>query len=105
MRNRVSAARRLRRKRRAAARREAVPADLRLAEIPLREMVELVRIDLPAEQVEPLLEMGLLPGCRLCPVRRSPFGDPVLLVDGTLIAVRREMAGCLCVRRPEPAAN
>jgi Fe2+ transport system protein FeoA len=55
--------------------------------------------------MEPLLELGLMPGCRLCPVRRSPFGDPVLMVDGSLIAVRREMAGCLCVRRPEPAAN
>lgn len=80
-------------------------AELRLAHIPLREMVELVRIDLPADEVEPLLEMGLLPGCQLCPVRRSPFGDPVLMVDGALIAVRREMAGCLCVRRPEPDAN
>jgi Fe2+ transport system protein FeoA len=80
-------------------------AELRLAEIPLREMVELVRIDLPADELEPLLEMGLLPGCQLCPVRRSPFGDPVLLVDGTLLAVRREMAGCLCVRRAEPDTN
>jgi Fe2+ transport system protein FeoA len=80
-------------------------AELRLAQIPLREMVELVRIDLPADEVEPLLEMGLLPGCQLCPVRRSPFGDPVLLVEGALIAVRREMAGCLCVRRAEPDAN
>lgn len=79
--------------------------DLRLAHVPLRQMVELVRIDLPADEMEPLLEMGLLPGCRLCPVRRSPFGDPVLLVEGSLLAVRREMAGCLCVRRPEPDAN
>ena len=84
---------------------EPALAELRLAEIPLRETVELVRIDLPADQMEPLLELGLLPGCSVCPVRRSPFGDPVLLVDGALIAVRREMAGCLCVRRPEPAAN
>ena len=95
------AARRKRKKRRV----EATPAELRLAEIPLRETVELVRIDLPADQMEPLLELGLLPGCSVCPVRRSPFGDPVLLVDGALIAVRREMAGCLCVRRPEPAPN
>jgi Fe2+ transport system protein FeoA len=80
-------------------------AEVRLGEIPLREMVELVRIDLPSDEVEPLLELGLLPGCQLCPVRRSPFGDPVLMVDGALIAVRREMAGCLCVRRAEPATN
>jgi Fe2+ transport system protein FeoA len=78
---------------------EGGEAELRLAEIPLREMVELVRIDLPAHDMEPLLELGLMPGCQVCPVRRSPFGDPVLRVEGTLIALRREMAHCLCVRR------
>ena len=85
----------------AAVAQDGVTAELRLVEIPLREMVELVRIDLPADELEPLLELGLLPGCQLCPVRRSPFGDPVLMVDGALIALRREMAGCLCVRRAE----
>ena len=73
-------------------------ADLRLADVGLDEEVELVRIDLPPEQMEPLLERGLLPGCRLCPVRRSPSGDPIVSVDGTVLALRREMAGCLCVR-------
>ena len=85
--------------------RAGMGADLRLAEIPLREMVELVRIDLPSEEMEPLLELGLMPGCRVCPVRRSLFGDPVLLVDGALIALRRETAVCLCVRRAEPATS
>jgi len=98
---RVRNARR-RRKEQAAAR---PAADLRLGEIPLREMVELVRIDLPSDEVEPLLEAGLLPGCQVCPVRRSPFGDAVLMVDGTLIALRRETVGCLCVRRTEPVGN
>lgn len=73
--------------------------DLRLSDVPLEEVVELVRIDLPQDELEPLLERGVLPGCRLCPVRRSPFGDPVVLVDGSLLALRRELAGCLCVRR------
>lgn len=79
-------------------------ADLRLADIPLREVVELVSIDLPADQLEPLLERGLMPGCRLCPIRQSPFGDPIISVDGSLLALRREMAGCLCVRRTETDA-
>lgn len=74
-------------------------ADLRLVDVPLREVVELVRIDLPDDQVEPLLERGVLPGCRLCPIRLSPFGDPIVSVDGSLLALRRETAGCLCVRR------
>jgi Fe2+ transport system protein FeoA len=73
--------------------------DLRLADVPLREEVELVAIDLPADQAEPLFERGVLPGCRLCPVRVSPFGDPIISVDGALLALRRETARCLCVRR------
>lgn len=83
--------------------------ELRLADVPLRQRVELVRIDLPHDELEPLLERGVLPGCELCPVRRSPSGDPIVTVDGTLLALRREMAGCLCVRicaaSDESAAN
>jgi len=73
--------------------------DLRLTDIPLHEVVELVSIDLPADELVPLLERGVLPGCRMCPVRWSPSGDPIVLVDGSLFAFRREMAGCICVRR------
>lgn len=77
---------------------ESGEVELRLADIPLKQAVELVRIDLPQDELEPLLERGVLPGCQLCPVRRSPFGDPIVTVDGTLLALRRETAGCLCVR-------
>jgi Fe2+ transport system protein FeoA len=79
--------------------------EVRLADVPLDQDVELVRIDLPPEQMEPLLERGVLPGCRLCPVRKSPSGDPIVLVDGSLIALRKEMAACLCVMSPWPAAE
>ena len=75
-----------------------VPGDLRLGDIPLKQEVELVHIDLPADQLEPLLERGVLPGCRICPVRSSPAGDPIVSVDGSLLALRRETAACLCVR-------
>lgn len=74
-------------------------AALRLNDMPLGEEVELESIDLPDGQLESLLERGILPGCRLCMVRRSPFGDPVVRVEGTLLALRRETASCLCVRR------
>lgn len=83
---------------------ETAASDARLADIPLREVVELVDFDLPDDQVEPLLERGVLPGCKMCPVRRSPFGDPVVMIDGTMIALRKELAGCLCVRRSEAGA-
>jgi Fe2+ transport system protein FeoA len=72
--------------------------DLRLPSIPLRQTVELVHIDLPADLAEPLLERGVLPGCKICPVRSSPSGDPIISIDGSLLALRRETAACLCVR-------
>ena len=72
--------------------------ELRLGDVPLRQEVELVSIDLPAHEAEPLLERGVLPGCRICPVRSSPGGDPIVSVDGALLALRRETAACLCVR-------
>ena len=72
--------------------------ELRLPAIPLRQTVELVRIDLPADQAEPLMERGVLPGCKICPVRSSPSGDPIVSVDGSLLALRKETAACLCVR-------
>lgn len=77
---------------------ESGASELRLGDIPLRLEVELVSIDLPADQAEPLLERGVLPGCRICPVRSSPGGDPIVSVDGSLLALRRETADCLCVR-------
>ncbi len=71
---------------------------LRLGDIPMRQEVELVSIDLPLDLAEPLLERGVLPGCRICPVRCSPGGDPIISIDGSLIALRRETADSLCVR-------
>jgi Fe2+ transport system protein FeoA len=64
----------------------------------MRQVVELVSIDLPADQAEPLFERGILPGCRICPIRRSPSGDPIVEIDGALLALRKETAECLCVR-------
>ena len=77
---------------------------LRLADIPLGQEVELEAMELPESDMEALLERGVLPGCRLCPIRTSPFGDPIVNVEGTVLALRREMASCLCVRRLGPAA-
>ena len=73
-------------------------AELRLLDVPLNQRVELVGIDLPEGQLEQLFERGVLPGCFLRTVRRSPSGDPIVSVDGTLLALRREMADCIRVR-------
>ena len=77
-----------------------------LADVPLEEEVILVRIDVAGEDVEPLLERGIVPGCTLCPVRHAPAGGPtVYSVDGDLVALRRETASCLCVRSALEAAG
>ncbi|MGH7506965.1 MAG: FeoA family protein [Longimicrobiales bacterium] len=78
--------------------------ELRLSDVELREIVELVRIDLPHDQAESLLERGVVPGCSVCPIRCSPAGDPILQIDGTVLAMRRETACCLYVRRVAAAA-
>lgn len=75
-----------------------------LTSVPLQEEVVLVRIDLAGDEAEPLLERGIVPGCRLCPVHYAPGGGPVVCrVDGSLVAFRREMATCLCVRSVQEA--
>ena len=77
-----------------------------LADVPLEEEVVLVRIEVAGEDVEPLLERGIVPGCTLCPVRHAPAGGPtVYRVDGALVALRRETASCLCVRSSLEAAG
>ena len=77
-----------------------------LADVPLEEEVVLVRIDVAGDDVVPLLEQGIVPGCKLCPVRHAPAGGPtVYRVDGALVALRRETASCLCVRSALEAAG
>ena len=77
-----------------------------LADVPLEEEVILVRIDVAGDDVVPLLERGIVPGCKLCPVRHAPVGGPtVYRVDGALVALRRETASCLCVRSALEAAG
>jgi Fe2+ transport system protein FeoA len=87
------------------AREPRTPRELFLADVALRQVVELVRIDLPDDQLEPLLERGLMPGCQICPVRTSPSGDPIVMVEGSLLALRREMACCLCVKHAGPVSD
>lgn len=82
------------------------PGDRMLADVPLDEEVVLVRIDVAGDDIEPLLERGIVPGCTLCPVRHAPAGGPtVYRVDGELVALRRATASCLCVRSSLEAAG
>ena len=61
-------------------------------------------IDLPGEEARRLMELGFLPGMRITAGRSAPGGDPqVFQVDGSEIALRRETARRLKVRREKVA--
>lgn len=82
---------------------EAFPATL----LDLRRGDDAVldRIDLPGEDARRLMELGFLPGAKVTAGLSAPGGDPrVFQVDGSEIALRRETARKLKVRRT-PAAK
>ncbi|MFP4172062.1 MAG: ferrous iron transport protein A [Candidatus Hydrogenedentota bacterium] len=48
-----------------------------------------------------LLEMGFVPGATVETVRVSPLGDPMeVIVSGYHLAIRRQDARCISLRRP-----
>ena len=73
-----------------------------IMDMPPGREVELAAIDLPDAELEALFERGIMPGCTLSLVRRSPFGDPVIRFEGTVLALRRETAARLKVRPRDP---
>jgi ferrous iron transport protein A len=61
------------------------------------------RIDLPGEDARRLMELGFVPGATVTAGLSAPGGDPrVFQVDGSEIALRRETAQLLKVRRERP---
>ena len=64
------------------------------------EAAILDRIDLPGDQARRLMELGFLPGATVTAGLCAPGGDPrVFQVDGSEIALRRETAKLLKVRK------
>ena len=60
----------------------------------------LEKIDLPGEDARRLMDLGFLPGATVTAGLSAPGGDPrVFQVDGSEIALRRETARRLKVRR------
>lgn len=58
------------------------------------------RLDLPADDARRLMELGFLPGTRVTAGQSAPGGDPrVFQVDGSEIALRRETAKLMKIRR------
>jgi DtxR family Mn-dependent transcriptional regulator len=49
-----------------------------------------------------LMDLGVVPGTRIEAVMRSPSGDPTAYrLRGTLIAIRRQQAEKIRIRRPD----
>ena len=59
------------------------------------------RLELPEDVTRRLMELGFLPGSRITAARSAPGGDPrVFRVDGSEIALRRETAAHIKLRKP-----
>ncbi len=69
--------------------------DLRKGEAAILE-----RLDLPGEDAQRLMELGFLPGAQISVAHSAPGGDPLVFrVDGSEVALRRETARHLAIKR------
>jgi ferrous iron transport protein A len=76
------------------------PGPEKLSELQEGEQAILDRIDLPEPISQRLMELGFLPGMSITAAQSAPGGDPrVFRVDGTEIALRRETALHLILKR------
>ena len=71
-----------------------------LADLTHGEECVLEGIDLPEDLSTRLMELGFVPGTIVAGGHAAPGGDPrVFRVDGSEIALRRETACCVRIRR------
>ena len=72
-----------------------------LADLKRHQEATVEQIDLPVDLSTRLMDMGFVPGTVVSAVQSAPGGDPrVFRIDGTDIALRRETARHILVRRP-----
>jgi ferrous iron transport protein A len=78
----------------------ARPALQTLADLPTGQRCILDRLDLPESVARRLMELGFIPGQEVVPGKQAPGGGPrVFRVDGSEVALRRETAARLFIRR------
>jgi ferrous iron transport protein A len=71
-----------------------------LADLRQGEEAILESLDLPEELAYRLMELGFLPGTVVAGGYSAPGGDPkVFRVDGSEVALRRETARCVRIKR------
>lgn len=83
---------------------ETAPIAATLVDLRRGDAAILERIDLPGQDARRLMELGFLPGARIIAGLSAPGGDPrVFQVDGSEVALRRETARRVKVRRDKKA--
>lgn len=71
-----------------------------LADLPPGQRCIIDRLDLPEDVSRRLMELGFLPGTEVVTGRKTPGGGPrVYRVDGSEVALRKETAAGLFIRR------
>ena len=75
---------------------------LSLYELPLGETALVHDFQMAPHVAEHLMNLGFVPGVEVRVTRSGPGGDPrVYRVDGTEVALRRDVSRQIEVRRPE----
>jgi len=71
-----------------------------LSELAVGERGILQDFDMPQSIAEHLMNLGFVPGLEILVARSGPGGNPrVYRVDGTEVALRRDLSRCIAVRR------
>jgi Fe2+ transport system protein FeoA len=70
-----------------------------LSDLALGESGILEDFDMPQSIAEHLMNLGFVPGLEILVARSGPGGNPrVYRVDGTEVALRRDLSRCIAVR-------
>jgi Fe2+ transport system protein FeoA len=71
-----------------------------LCDLAVGESGVLEDFDMPQNIAEHLMNLGFVPGLEVYVARSGPGGNPrVYRVDGTEVALRRDLSRCIAVRR------
>lgn len=75
-----------------------------LSDLAVGERGVLQEFHMPQNIAEHLINLGFVPGLEVLVSRSAPGDNPrVYRVDGTEVALRRELSRCINVRRLQPA--